>query len=224
VDGVRSTLSGVSSADAGAAPDPAPAAADANADGPSRTGRRPVVPAVVALLAAALVGLLVYGVVHGGDNTTLDDAVKAGKLPTAPGAGLKRPMLDGSGEKSLADYKGQVVVLNFWASWCEPCKAEAPVLQNAQTALASANAGTVLGATYEDTVDDSKGFERSRNITYPSVRDLGTNLARKYGTNKLPETFVLDRQGRVVAISRGQISQKFLDQALAKAQRAGSAS
>jgi cytochrome c biogenesis protein CcmG/thiol:disulfide interchange protein DsbE len=179
---------------------------------------------VVATLAAALVGLLVYGVVHGGDNTTLDDAVKAGKLPTAPGAGLKRPMLDGSGKKSLADYKGQVVVLNFWASWCEPCKDEAPVLQSAQTALTAAHAGTVLGATYEDAVEDSRGFERSRKITYPSVRDLGTDLARKYGTNKLPETFVLDRQGRVVAISRGQITQKFLDQALAKAQRAGSAS
>jgi cytochrome c biogenesis protein CcmG/thiol:disulfide interchange protein DsbE len=179
---------------------------------------------VVAVLAAALVGLLVYGVVRGGDNTTLDDAVKAGKLPAAPGAQLKRPMLDGSGEKALADYRGKVVVLNFWASWCEPCKAEAPVLQNAQDALSQANAGTVLGATYEDTADDSKGFERSRRITYPSVRDLGTDLARKYGTNKLPETFVLDRQGRVVAISRGQISQKFLDQALAKAQRAGSAS
>ncbi|MDX6733398.1 MAG: cytochrome c biosis protein CcmG, thiol:disulfide interchange protein DsbE, partial [Baekduia sp.] len=59
---------------------------------------------------------------------------------------------------------------------------------------------------------------------YPSVRDIGTDLAARYGTNKLPETFVLDRQGRVVAISRGQISQAFLDQALAKAQRAGAAS
>jgi cytochrome c biogenesis protein CcmG/thiol:disulfide interchange protein DsbE len=56
------------------------------------------------------------------------------------------------------------------------------------------------------------------------VRDVGTDLAARYGTNKLPETFVLDRQGRVVAISRGQISQAFLDQALAKAQRAGAAS
>jgi cytochrome c biogenesis protein CcmG/thiol:disulfide interchange protein DsbE len=213
----------VSSADAevprGAAPDDADADAVAGAQ-----RRRPVIPAVVGVLAAALVGLLVYGVVHGGDNTSLDDAVKAGKLPTAPGATLKRPMLDGSGDASLADYKGQVVVLNFWASWCEPCKDEAPVLQKAQSELASAHAGTVLGATYEDAADDSKGFERSRKITYPSVRDLGTDLARKYGTNKLPETFVLDRQGRVVAISRGQISQKFLDQALAKAQRAGSAS
>jgi cytochrome c biogenesis protein CcmG, thiol:disulfide interchange protein DsbE len=184
----------------------------------SVTRRRSLVPAVVGLLAAALVGLLVYGVVHGGDNTTLDDAVKSGQTPVAPGADLRRPMLNGGGDRSLDDYKGRVVVLNFWASWCEPCRSEAPILQRAQRRLASANLGTVLGATYEDARDDSLRFEREFKITYPSVRDIGTELARKYGTNKLPETFVLDRQGRIVAISRGQIGQAFLDSAIEKAQ------
>jgi len=179
---------------------------------------RPVVPAVVAILAAALVGLLVYGVVHGGDNTTLDDAVKQGKTPTAPGADIKRPLLDGSGDRALADLKGKVVVLNFWASWCEPCRAEAKVLQHAQDRLAKAGTGTVLGATYEDATNASQKFEREFHVTYPSIRDRDTTLAQKYGTNKLPETFVIDRQGRVVAISRGQISEKFLNTALAKAQ------
>jgi cytochrome c biogenesis protein CcmG, thiol:disulfide interchange protein DsbE len=175
------------------------------------------VPAVVAVLATALVGLLVYGVVHGGQNTTLDDAVKSGKFPPAPGADLKRPLLDGSGERALADLKGKVVVLNFWASWCDPCRAEAPLLQRAQARLAASGAGTVLGATYTDAPADSKQFEHEFNVTYPSVRDVDTDLASKYGTRALPETFVLDREGRVVAISRGQLNQGFLDRALRKA-------
>ena len=90
--------------------------------------------------------------------------------------------------------------------------------------LAAAHSGTVVGATFNDASDDASAFEREFKITYPSLRDVGTDLAHEFGTNKLPESFVLDRQGRVVAVSRGQLSQKFLDRALAEAQRAGSAS
>jgi cytochrome c biogenesis protein CcmG, thiol:disulfide interchange protein DsbE len=182
--------------------------------------KRPIVPVVVGLLAVALVVLLVYGVVHGGQDTTLDDAVKKGERPPAPGLNLALPVLNGNGQRSLADYKGQVVVLNFWASWCEPCRSEAPILAKTQAKLTAAHAGTVLGATYNDAPEDSNAFEREFKVSYPSLRDVGTDLAQKYGTRALPETFVIDGKGRVVAVSRGVVKQSFLDRAIAEAQKA----
>jgi cytochrome c biogenesis protein CcmG/thiol:disulfide interchange protein DsbE len=182
--------------------------------------KRPVVPIVAVGVAVALVALLVYGVVHGGQNTTLDDAVKQGKQPDAPGYDLQRPVLNGSGQRSLADYKGHVVVLNFWASWCEPCRSEAPILAKTQQHLLSTHAGTVLGATYNDAPADSSKFEREFKVAYPSVRDVGTELAQKYGTRALPETFVINAQGKVVAISRGAVKQSWLDNAVAEAEKA----
>jgi cytochrome c biogenesis protein CcmG, thiol:disulfide interchange protein DsbE len=181
-----------------------------------------VVPTIVAVLAVALVGLLIYGVAKGGQDKSLDDAVKSGKHPTAPGIDMKRPVLGasaGAAQRSIADYKGQVVVLNFWASWCEPCRSEAPILEKTQQKLTAGHLGTVLGATYNDAADQSAAFEREFKVTYPSLRDIGTDLAHGFGTRALPETFVLNRDGRVVAISRGQVSQKWVDNALAEAEQ-----
>jgi cytochrome c biogenesis protein CcmG/thiol:disulfide interchange protein DsbE len=175
-----------------------------------------VVPIVVTVLAAALVGLLVYGVAQRGDDTGLDTKVEQGDRPPAPGRDVELPLLTGSGKRSLADFDGHVVVLNFWASWCGPCEQEAPELESVQQRLRRSG-GTVLGVTYKDYAADSRGFVRKFDVSYPSLRDDRLALAPEYGTTKLPETFVLDAQGRIVAISRGVVSARFLDDALAKA-------
>jgi cytochrome c biogenesis protein CcmG/thiol:disulfide interchange protein DsbE len=168
---------------------------------------------VIAVLGALLAGLLVYGLVQRADDRTLDAEIRDGKRPPAPDHAL--PRLGGSGTASLADFRGKVVVLNFWASWCPPCREETPLLARFQRRLGGR--GTVLGVTYKDDPDASLAFARKYDLPYPSLRDSKLELAPAYGTRALPETFVIDAQGRIVAVSRGQVSQEFLDHALARA-------
>lgn len=183
--------------------------------------KRSAVPTAVLVAALALVALLVYGVASKGTDSTLDDAVRRGETPAAPDTGRRLPALgDDATKRALADYKGKIVVLNFWASWCDPCREEAPALRATHARLTRDGSGTVLGATYNDTPDRSAAFVREFRLTFPIVRDVGTKLAHAFGTRNLPETFVIDPRGRIVAISRGVVSQSFLDRAIAKAQKA----
>jgi cytochrome c biogenesis protein CcmG/thiol:disulfide interchange protein DsbE len=178
--------------------------------------KRLAVPGIATVVILAIVALLIYGVASkDSSSSSLDTAVQRGQHPAAPGATRELPALSGGGSHRIADYRGKVVVLNFWASWCTPCTDEAPLLQRTQAALGSR--GTVLGATYNDVPGDSQDFERKYHVTYPSGRDVGLKLAQDYNTHALPETFVIDRAGRVVAISRGQISERFLRNAVQKA-------
>jgi cytochrome c biogenesis protein CcmG/thiol:disulfide interchange protein DsbE len=177
--------------------------------------KRYTVPAAVAVAAAALVGLLAYGLASKANNRTLDEAVAHGQRPLAPGGKLAD--LDGGGRTSLAAYRGRVVVLNFWASWCDPCKAEAPLLQSAQATLLKHDA-TVLGVTDLDAAPDSRAFVAKNRLTYPETRDPDGSFVQRYGTVQLPETFVIDRQGHVAAIRRGQVTQTFINRAVALAE------
>jgi cytochrome c biogenesis protein CcmG/thiol:disulfide interchange protein DsbE len=169
----------------------------------------------VSVLSAALVALLVYGVVGAGSDTSLDQAVKRGDRPQAPLRDLPRPLLDGSGQRSLKDLEGRPVLLNFWASWCDPCRSEVPLLKDAQRRLKT-KGGEVLGATFEDAPTDSQAFERELRISWPSVRDVGSRLADEFGNTGLPETFLLDGQGRVVDLWRGELTRPVLDRMLGK--------
>jgi len=176
------------------------------------------VPILVTLAAAGVVALLIYGVSAQSPNRTLDELVRRGEDPPAPQATRLLPVLGAHGERSLASLRGKVVVLNFWASWCEPCALEAPLLESAQRSLERHDA-TVLGVTYLDASPDSEGFVRRYHLTYPVLRDTTGDFAHSYGTDQLPESFVIDRQGRIVAISRGELERSFVRRAVELAER-----
>jgi cytochrome c biogenesis protein CcmG/thiol:disulfide interchange protein DsbE len=166
----------------------------------------------VILAAALLVGLLAYGVASREPDTTIDEATASGKRLEAPTARL--PVLGGHGEGSLADYRGKVVVLNFWASWCKPCTQELPLLERTHKAISGRDA-LVLGANYQDVSTSALGFVRRFRLTYPSLRDRDGRFADRYGSRAFPETFVIDRRGRIAAERRGPVDKPWLDRTLA---------
>ncbi len=178
--------------------------------------RRRVIPILATLAGACLIALLVYGISTQAASRTLDEQVARGQQPPAPHATQALPVLGSQGTATLASLRGKVVVLNFWASWCEPCQEEAPLLEKAQRQLLGHD-GTVLGVTYKDVTGDSESFVRQFHLTYPNVRDAGGTFAASYGTDQLPESFIINRQGRIVAISRGEIAGPFLAHAVALA-------
>ena len=149
----------------------------------------------------AVVGLLAYGLLtKGGTDIAQGEPAPEAELPT----------LDGSETQSLADYRGQWVLVNFWASWCNPCRTESPDLQRYQEQHGS-DTFTVLGINQRDLTDDANEFIEEFGLTYPQLRDAEGSQADPFGMSGLPESFLIDPKGDIALIRRGPVDSEYLD-------------
>lgn len=157
------------------------------------------------LAVLAVVGLLVYGLVSKGSS----GVAVGGPAPNGP-----LPRLEGGGTGSLAQYKGRWVLVNIWASWCGPCKEEAPTLQRFQQRHGGPEF-TVLGIDSRDLSDDGRAFVRRYGLSYPQLRDGDGGAAHEYGTTGVPENFLIDPAGKVRLLVHGPVDEKYLQGSVA---------
>ena len=144
-----------------------------------------------------------------GDATSTQSPLLGLKAPAVVGDKL------GGGRFSLQKDLGHVVVLNFWASWCEPCVVEAPNLST--FAWQQRNHGVdVVGVVFNDTVSAAAGFARRYGSLYPSVVDTGGTIANAYGVTSPPTTYIIDRHGRVAATLLGATTARQLAAVVAR--------
>ena len=120
----------------------------------------------------------------------------------------------------LSDLRGKVVMINFWASWCGPCKEEAPALQATWDAYKSRKDVVFIGIAYADNGPRSLDFIKQYGITYLNGPDLGTRISESYNIQGVPESFIIDRKGNVFEFIYAGITQSALsatiDRALVK--------
>jgi cytochrome c biogenesis protein CcmG, thiol:disulfide interchange protein DsbE len=186
---------------------------------------------VVVVVALLFIGLLVYGVVTRAPKTGIDDDLAQSHAVTAPGfelAVLQRgelgpvlaPRLRGAladGRVSLGELRGTPVVLNFWASWCIPCRDEAPLLQRTWRRQARPAGVLFLGLDMQDLTGDARDFMHQFGIDYLNIRDPSNPVARRYEVTGVPETFFITARGQIVGHVVGVTSPEQLRAGIAAA-------
>lgn len=187
------------------------------ARGARAAGARLPVIAVLSLIAG-LLALLVYGLTASSPDDSIDSRLAERRTAEAPALELRvlqqgslgpltdelRPLL-ADDRLALGELRGIPVVLNFWASWCPPCRSEAPLLERAWRSL-RVQGVVLLGLNMQDLTAAAREFVREFRVSYPNVRDQSDDVAIDWGVAALPETFFIDASGRVVGHVIGAVS------------------
>jgi cytochrome c biogenesis protein CcmG/thiol:disulfide interchange protein DsbE len=173
------------------------------APAPRRAPRALVVAAIlIPVIAFAL--LLASGL--GGDPETLPSELEGGPAPT-----FSLPVLGGDGTVDLASLRGQVVVLNFWASWCRPCREEHPALLAAWERYRERGV-VIVGVGFEDTEEGALAYAEELGGDWPLVSDPGSRTAIDYGVFGVPETFVIAPDGTIAGKNVGAVTYEWLEE------------
>ncbi len=153
--------------------------------------------------------LLVTGCTHEATATGTVPARNAMTAPALPTVADALPQMDASGFRALiGELKGTPVVANYWAAWCTPCKAEAPLLVDAHARFG--DRVQFIGVDMQDFRDGATAFMHGAGITYPSVFDPANSIGLSYDLFSPPMTQFWDSDGHLVATVRGQISREML--------------
>ncbi|MGH3129387.1 MAG: TlpA family protein disulfide reductase [Gaiellaceae bacterium] len=173
---------------------------DVHAGAASRASLRPRGLVVAAFLVAATI--LAVGLLAASPDEKFDGAASDSGAASRPAA----PELEGGvlvpPPVSLAELRGKPVVVNFWASWCVPCRREAPELARFDRELGER--AQLVGVDFQDARGDALAFVREFGWRFPNIRDPRGELARRYGLLGLPTTFVIDRHGRLAKQLTGE--------------------
>ena len=153
------------------------------------------------LAVCAVIGLLVFGLLSKGTaKIAIGDAVPDRALP----------VLGGSGQGKIADYRGEWVLVNLWASWCLPCRDEAPELEHWYRRHRGEGV-TVLGINVQDNSEDALAFLDEFKTTYPQLRSVGADRSEAFGSTGVPENFLVNPHGKLALIWRGPVDKSFLE-------------
>jgi cytochrome c biogenesis protein CcmG, thiol:disulfide interchange protein DsbE len=159
---------------------------------------------IAVLAALAVVGLLAFGLLSKGSaGVQVGDSVPSGSLPR----------LGGGGSESLADYRGRWVLVNVWASWCVPCRDEAPALEEFQRQYGGERF-TVLGIDSSDLSEDGLRFVNEFGVSYPQLHDGSGDFADEFGAKGVPESYLVDPRGKVRVVALGAVSTESLENEL----------